>query len=193
MIFKKADELVPIFPPSESEIVDFDSANCAISGPDVNIIDDADLCGKAVVDIIGNDSKVEFFTLSVYPFAVLHLNGLNRFFTIQFHVKDDCDMDRIFLLSNKVSNVTVNGNFCTIPMDIEDGWQRLCINLDQLLQCAFGSRFKASKRVAICGSCRIARLFYQGKDYADCQLPSFLRVAQAIRKSEYEESSTKIK
>ena len=167
----------PLFPPSDNEIEDFDQVDCTPSGPEVNIIDDEELSGKSVIDIVGEDSSITFFSSSTYPLLVIHINSSNRFFSIVIRVRDDIGKDRIFELSNKKSTIMIMDDTCKLPMEIGEGWQRMCISMDDMLSRAFGSKLASCSSISFGGSCRLAAVFFQEYDYSDPQLPSFLRVA----------------
>lgn len=167
--------VVPLFPTSENEIEDFESVDCHPSG-EVNLIDDEE-SGILVIDIIGEDSRINFFGTSSHPLIAIHVNCSNRFFTIVIHVRDDANKDYVFELSNKRSTITIENNICKLPLEVGEGWQRLCINMEDILLRAFGSTFALSTKITFIGSCRLAKLFYQSDDYSDPELPSFLRVA----------------
>lgn len=169
--------VIPLFPPSENDIEDFDQVDCTPSGPEVTIIDDEELSGKLVIDIVGEDSSITFFSSSTYPLIVMHINSGNRFFSIIIRVRDDIGKDRIFELSNKKSTIMIADDTCKVPMEIGEGWQRICISMDDMLSRAFGSKLTSCSSITFGGSCRLAKLYFQVEDYADPQLPSFLRVA----------------
>ena len=169
--------VTPLFPPSENEIEDFDVIDCTPSGPEVNIIDDEELSGKSVIDIVGDDSSITFFSNSSYRLIVMHINCCNRFFSISIHARDDNGKDRIFELSNRKSTIMILDDTCKVPMEIGEGWQRICLNMDDMLSRAFGSRLVTCSSITFGGSCRVAKVFFQDEDYSDPRLPSFLRVA----------------
>lgn len=169
--------LISLFPPSNNEFDNLNFINCNPAGPDVNIVCDDELSGKSVIDIVGEDSKITFKCHSKYDNLVLHINSGNRFFSIDIHLRDESGKERTFQLSNKKSSIMIINDTCTIPMDIGTGWQRICISLDNMLSRAFGFMFVSCSCVTICGSCRLAKIFFQAEDYADPQLPLFLRVA----------------
>lgn len=49
-------------------------------------------------------------------------------------------------------------------------------DLADLTERAFGTQYQRCKRVTIGSNCRLARLFFQDREYEDVELPSFLRV-----------------
>lgn len=169
--------VIPLFPPSENEIEDFDVIDCTPSGPEVSIIDDDELSGKSVIDIVGEDSKITFFSNASYHLLVMHVNSCNRFFSIIINVRDDSGKDRTFQLSNRKSTIMILDDTCKVPMEIGEGWQRICLSLDNMLSRAFGSKLVLCSSITFGGSCRLAKVFFQAEDYSDPQLPCFLRVA----------------
>ena len=84
-------------------------------------------------------------------------------------------------MTTKTSSVIVeNNNYCKLPLVIGKGWQRLCFNLNHILNKAFGVKYRRCQEVTVFGSCRVACIYFEAKDYADPQLPNFLRVARPI-------------
>ncbi|KAJ1407587.1 hypothetical protein B484DRAFT_309359, partial [Ochromonadaceae sp. CCMP2298] len=63
-----------------------------------------------------------------------------------------------------------------VPLEIQEGWQYLCIDLEDLLANAFGASYAMCREVTVCGSCRLSKLYFQSQMYADVELPKFLRV-----------------
>lgn len=169
--------VMPLFPISENEIEDFCLIDCTPSGPEVSVIDDEELSGRSIIEIIGEDSKITFHSSSSYKFLVMHVNSKNRFFSVAIAVRDDAGKDRIFHLSNRKSTIMILDSICRVPMEIGEGWQRICINLDDMLTRSFGSKLVLCSGVTFGGSCRLAKVFFQTQDYSDPQLPPFLRVA----------------
>jgi hypothetical protein len=102
---------------------------------------------------------------------------MKRFMTITVHAVDDSGKTRMFEMSNKVSVVTIENNHCSMPLSVDqDGWQYTCIELHELLANAFGTSLKSVTEITVAGSCRLSKLYFQSKRYADIELPEFLRV-----------------
>ncbi len=171
-------EITAILPPSDSKI-DFDLIDCTAQGPEVNIVDDFELLVQSpvsVIELTGSDSKVTFFTDCVRPYLVVHFKSIDRFLRFSILCSDETGKDKLFDMSNKTSFVTIDQSVCKMPMDISSGWQYACIELDELLANAFGTMYVSCKEVTVCGSCRLSKLYFQSKKYADVELPSYLRV-----------------
>lgn len=169
-------EIVALVPRNELD-VDFDQLDAIPSGPEVNIIDDYELqkAGLPVVDIAA-DSKLTFYTNCTLPQLVIQFWNSNRFMSLSIILVDDKRQKRTFHISNKRSIITVDKNVCSIPIEITEGWQRVNLDFESLLQNAFGTSFMSCYEIQVCGALKLARLFFQGKDYADNELPSYLRV-----------------
>ena len=172
--------LISLFPPTNNEFDNFNFIDCNPAGPEVNIVCDYELLGKSVIDIVGEESKITFNCNSTYENLVMQINSGNHFFSIDLRLRDESGKERTFQLSNKKSSIMIINDTCTIPMEVGDGWQRICISLDSMLSRAFGFKFVSCSSVTICGSCRLAKIYFQDEDYADPQLPLFLRVADQL-------------
>jgi hypothetical protein len=170
--------IIPVIPMSEEEI-DFDIMDCQPQGLDVSIVNDAELSQKSVVEV-GENSHLTFFTLADenYPFLVLHVKNINMFFVITVVFEDSSGRERIIEMTNKRSTIQVDGDFCKLPIDIEIGWQHICLDMELILNKAFGTSYRQCLEVSMSGSCRFSKIFFQAKRYADAQLPKFLRVAE---------------
>lgn len=175
-------QYTPVFPVTDDEEIDFDILDCVASGSDVNIVDDEELDSKAVIELTGNDARITFFVNSSMPLLVFHINACNRFVTLSLFVQDDCGIDRTIEFSSKRSIVQVEQNTAKIPLEIGDGWQRLCINIDDILSHSFGARLGSFIEMTLSGGCRFSKIFFQEEDFADIQLPTFLRVANTRTK-----------
>jgi hypothetical protein len=170
-------EITAILPPSNSKL-DFDLLDCSAFGPEVNIVDDFELQIQSisVIELIGSDSKILFYTDCVRPYLVVQFKSIERFLKISVLCSDDTGNDKLFEMSNKSSFITIDKNACKMPLEIGSGWQYVCIELEELLANGFGTSFLSCKEVTISGSCRLGRLYFQSKKYSDVELPSFLRV-----------------
>ena len=58
----------------------------------------------------------------------------------------------------------------------DDGWQRMNLDLHDLMSNAFGIAYKSTQQITVFGTCRVSKIYFQSEDYADCELPPFLRL-----------------
>lgn len=175
-------EISTIWPQGEGEI-DFEAIDCLPLGDETNITEDDELNyaqEKAVIEMIGPDSKITFYTNCERHLLVLHLKSCGRFLDFSFILRDDTGKEKFFEVSNKRTLVLVDQekSLAQLPLIIKDrGWQRICLDMDLLLSRSFGTNFESCVEVTVSGTCRLYKLYFQSYDYADAQLPEFLRVA----------------
>ena len=170
-------EIMPVLPPSDEEL-DFEHLDCSPNG-EISVVDDNELSleGNApVIEVLGFDSNIVFFVNCRQPYLVIHFKSIDRFFSLSVTLRDSIGKDRKFEISNKRSVIAVDKDMCKLPLEVGPGWQRVCVDLNNLVLKAFGSSFVICSSVVINGSCRISKLFFQKEDYSDIELPSFLRV-----------------
>lgn len=141
-------EITPILPSSDAKI-DFETLDCFIEGPEISIVDDSELMvnlSVSVIELLGNNSKITFYPDCSRPYLVLHIKNLQRFFSITILCSDDTGKDKILEISNKNTIITVNNNQCKLPMEVKDGWQHICIELDELLANAYSATYALCKK-----------------------------------------------
>ena len=174
-------QVIPVFPLSSDDDIDFDLLDCVPSGSGVNIIDDEELNEKSVIELSGKDSRITFYMSSPYPWFVFHVNSCGRYATINLIVKDDLCAERLIEISSKKSSILVEKKSCKLPMEIGEGWQRICFDIGDIVNRAFGARFESCLEVTISGGCKFSKIFFQNEQYSDPELPPFLRVAKIAR------------
>jgi hypothetical protein len=171
-------ELTAILPPNDA-MIDFDLLDCAVRGPEISIIEDKELSmtnPPSVVELLGADSRITFFTDCARQYLVINFKSVDRFLTIILNCVDDTGEMKTIVITNKASFITADRQSCKLPLQIEEGWQHLCIDLEDLLANAFSASFSSCREVTVCGSCRLSKVYFQSQRYADVELPKFLRV-----------------
>jgi hypothetical protein len=76
------------------------------------------------------------------------------------------------------SIVKIEGHLAEIPMVLGAGWQYISADLADLTAKAFGVAYFSTIQVRVNSSCRLFRLYFAGREYADIELPPFLRLLQ---------------
>jgi hypothetical protein len=153
--------LLPVFPLSGEVELDFDTLDCVPLG-EVNIIDD--------------DSRITFYVQSNYRYLVCYLHACGRFVSMTLTLLDSKGREINLELSNRRSNVLIDKNNVKLPLNVGLGWQRMCIDLEDIMARCFGTSFASCSEICIAGGPRLAKLFFQGDSYCDPQLPPYLRV-----------------
>lgn len=169
-------QLLPIFPLNGEVELDFDTLDCVPLG-EVNIIDDEEYGNNAtVIELSGSDSRITFYCQSNMKYLVCYLHACSRYVSITVTLIDSKGSEITAELSNRRSTVIVDKNNVKIPLNVGAGWQRMCIDLNDIVMRCFGTNFVSCSDVCIGGGPRLAKLFFQGHPYCDPQLPPFLRV-----------------
>jgi len=80
--------------------------------------------------------------------------------------------------SNRQSSVRISRNSAKLPIIFKKGWNRICLDLSDIVSHAFGINYASILELRIFASCRIWKVFLQDQDYSDDQLPERLQVLQ---------------
>lgn len=170
-----------ILPPAGEEIEDIAfvrAAQDACAGlpghAEVRVVGDTEL-GSEIVEMVGQEAGLDIQVQSILPLLVLHAKAAPRFFWISIGVVDDRNCFRTITLSNKTTIANLEGNRALLPAEIGEGWQRLCLDLSRLVQNAFGAGLLATVHIRVRGSISLSKIYFQGQDYSDAELPDYLR------------------
>ena len=170
-------KIYPVLPPSEEEL-DFDVLNCQPEG-DVNVVNDPDL-KKDVLEMNGQYSRINFPVNSDLKMLVFHLK-CTKYFSIQIIVGDKSGDYKSISATNTRSAIRVTKQECLLPIVLKMGtWQIIKLDLADILKRAFGTEFLCCHDVQIGGGITLGKLYFEDDNYADAQLPSFLRVVQSL-------------
>lgn len=178
LLCKATMELTPVLPPNDSPI-DFDMLDCMVKGTEISITEDKELSltmPPSVIELIGHESSITFFVDCSRQYLVVNFKSVDRFLTFVLTCVDDTGEMKNIVITNKASFITADRRSAKLPLQIEDGWQFLCIDLEDLLANAFSATFAACKEITVHGSCRISKLYFQSVLYSDVELPKYLRL-----------------
>jgi hypothetical protein len=179
-VYSSNVDVLAILPPTGDDF-DFEAIDCLPTGPEVTIVDDFEItleAGFPVLEILGDDSKIVFFTNTKLPYVAFHMKTIEKFLSLSLTFVDDIGETRTATFSNKRSVVTADPHSVEIPLKVGEGWQYLTLDLQNTCINAFGTNYASCTEVAVHGSCRLGKLFFQQSKYADVQLPTFLRVCE---------------
>ena len=146
---------------------------------EVTIVDDKELQNQIVAELTGPGAALTFQTRAgVQPLLVMYAKCLDKFFSLDVNVVDGEDNYYTFIFSNRRSIVKIEGHLCEVPMVLGSGWQYICVDLQDLTTKAFGVSYFSTIQVRVNSSCRLFRLYFAGREYADIELPPYLRLLQ---------------
>lgn len=171
--------ILPLYPISEAAETDDYLFSSSISCTnEIAIVNDESFNARNVIDLAASNSKLTFYTMSKYPLLVFQLNSLNHFIEITLVVTDNTKVGKSITLSNRKTQVIIDETYCNIPLEINDGWQYLCIDINKILHHSYRSIFLSCNEISVTGNCKIARAYFQEKEYSDIQLPKYLQVLE---------------
>ncbi|XP_046433319.1 uncharacterized protein LOC124186028 [Neodiprion fabricii] len=111
------------------------------------------------------------------PFLVIVMKNMNVECRFQVQIIDTNEIRHHFHFSNE--GFENNGSvrvpvISRVDVKLQPGWNRLEIDLEDLTRRAFNSRYKATQRLAIFANCRLRRIYFIDKHYADMEISSEL-------------------
>ncbi|CAK9813903.1 Cilia- and flagella-associated protein 20 [Anthophora quadrimaculata] len=102
------------------------------------------------------------------PILVIVIKNLNLQCRIQVQVVDTKNCLHHFQFTNAENErQSSKGVICRVKVKLETGWNKLELNLSNLLQTAFKSDYAVTQRLQICGNCRLRRIYFIDKHYDD--------------------------
>jgi len=136
---------------------------------------------SSVVEIMGTNVSTNYIvcpkdpndTLGIkLPFLVIILKNVKKYFTFEVQVLDDKNVRRRFRASNFQSTTRVKPFICTMPMNLDEGWNQIQFNLSDFTRRAYGTNYVETLRVQIHANCRIRRIYFCDRLYSEEELPS---------------------
>ena len=146
---------------------------------DVNVVDDVET-KMTSIEVNGDDSYIEFPVQSSDQFVALQLKNLDRFTKLVLRVHDNSGKNRTFIMSNRRTTVHLQNNTCQLPLEVGLGWQYLNIDLPSITAKCFGTEFVHITNIMVYGSTRIGKIYFQDREYADLELPLFMRLLPTV-------------
>eukprot|EP00752_Nemacystus_decipiens_P003179 g2942.t1 len=101
---------------------------------------------------------------------------LDKFFSFEVEIVDDTKRYRYLDISNTRSVANIGSDRALLPMKLDEGWQRINIDLERTVRLVFGSSYLTTSQIVIRASARIAKVFFQSQQFSDYELPCHLRV-----------------
>lgn len=71
-----------------------------------------------------------------------------------------------------------------MPLRLEDSWNQVQIHLPDFVRKTYGTNYVETLRVQIHGNCRIRRIYFSDRIYAEDELPLEFKLFKPIHKSE---------
>ena len=77
-----------------------------------------------------------------------------------------------------------------MPLRLEDGWNQVQISLPDFVRKTYGTNYVETLRVQIHGNCRIRRIYFSDRIYAEDELPLEFKLFKPIHKYEKNEPAS---
>ncbi|KAL0267660.1 UNVERIFIED_CONTAM: hypothetical protein PYX00_009862 [Menopon gallinae] len=110
------------------------------------------------------------------PFLVMIVKNLKKYFSFEITIMDDRHMRRRFRVSNYQTTTKVRPFGTTMPIGLNPGWNQIQFNLADFTKRAYGSSYVETQRIQIHANCRIRRIYFCDKLYAEDDIPSDYRL-----------------
>ncbi|KAH7644457.1 cilia- and flagella-associated protein 20 [Dermatophagoides farinae] len=124
------------------------------------------------------------------PFLILIVKNLKRFFSFEVEILDDKNVRRRFRASNFQSVTRVKHFICSMPLRLDDGWNQIAFNLNDFCRRAYGSNYMETVRVTINANCRLRRVYFADRMYAEDELPAEFKLYLPVTSSTLATSTT---
>eukprot|EP00940_MAST-03C_sp_MAST-3C-sp2_P002504 g2504.t1 len=116
------------------------------------------------------------------PFLVMIIKNMRKYFTFEVTVLDDKNVRRRFRASNYQSTTRVKPFICTMPMRLDEGWNQIQFNLSDFTRRAYGTNYVETLSVQIHANCRIRRIYFSDRLYAEEDLPPEFKLFLPVQK-----------
>eukprot|EP00850_Spirogloea_muscicola_P002481 SM000009S23610 [mRNA] locus=s9:1065328:1067183:- [translate_table: standard] len=148
---------------------------------------------SSVLEVEGANVAANFVTCPADPAATLGIKLpllvllvkplAGRLFSFEVHVLDDKNVRRRFRASNFQSLTRVKPYICTMPLLLDDGWNQIQFNLADFTKRAYGTNYVETLRVQVHANCRIRRIYFSDRLYAEDELPPEFKLYLPIQKA----------
>ncbi|KER23364.1 hypothetical protein X801_06926 [Opisthorchis viverrini] len=145
-----------------------------------------------VYEIVGTNVSTAFLkcpansaqTLSIrLPILVIVLKNLKKYFTFEVQILDDQNVRRRFRASTFQTMTLVKPFACTMPMNLDEGWNQVQFDLCEFTRRAYGTGFVEVLQVEIHANCRLRRVYFCDRMYSEEELPREYKLYLPIRAS----------
>ena len=102
-----------------------------------------------------------------YRYLCLCVKNVGKPFSVEFSVLDSNNNKLRFRLSTLVNLSKLKPLLCILSLKLDDGWNRICIDLPSVCKRAFKTTYRGLLRLQVNANCRIRRIFVAQQNYSD--------------------------
>lgn len=164
--------------------------DCKVRNGHVKRITDEDI-QSSVLEIMGSNVSTCYITCPAnpkqtlgikLPFLVMIIKNMKKYYSFEVTIRDDKNIRRRFRASNYQSTTKVKPFICTMPMRLDEDWNQIQFNLSDFTRRAYGTNYIETLRVQVHANCRIRRLYFSDRLYAEEELPPEFKLFLPISK-----------
>lgn len=115
------------------------------------------------------------------PQLVLIVRNLEKYFSFEVEICDSSDAKRRFRFANYQNKLKVEHFQCSMALHMKPNWNLISINLAQLVERVYATKFVECKRVRVNGNCRLRRIYFCDRNYANNELPLEYQVQEPAK------------
>ncbi|KAI9278566.1 hypothetical protein BDA99DRAFT_492519 [Phascolomyces articulosus] len=156
----------------------------------VHMVDD-DLISSKVIELLSPNLSETYITCPALldrtlgiklPFIILIAKNLGKYFSFEIQVLDDKGETRRFRASNYQVATRVKPYITTMPMRLDPGWNQIVFNLADYVKRAYGTNYVETTRVTVHANCRLRRIYFTDRLYAEEELPAEFKLFLPVQK-----------
>ncbi|KAI9499313.1 UPF0468 protein CG5343-like protein [Zychaea mexicana] len=153
---------------------------------------DDDLISSKVIELLSPNLSETYITCPAImdrtlgiklPFIVLIAKNIGKYFSFEVQVLDDKGETRRFRASNYQVATRVKPYITTMPMRLDPGWNQIVFNLADYVKRAYGTNYVETTRVTVHANCRLRRIYFTDRLYAEEELPAEFKLFLPIQRT----------
>ena len=162
----------------------------------VRMVDD-ELISSRVIELLSHNLSETYITCPAIldrtlgiklPFIVIIAKNLGKYFSFEIQVLDDKGETRRFRASNYQVATRVKPYITTMPMRLDPGWNQIVFNLGDYVKRAYGTNYVETARVTVHANCRLRRIYFTDRLYAEEELPAEFKLFLPVSTSSNKQS-----
>ncbi|VVC42782.1 Hypothetical protein CINCED_3A025856 [Cinara cedri] len=163
--------------------------NKSVQNGHIKRITDNDI-QSLVLDIVGSNISKTYITCPAekaktlgikLPYMILIVKNMKKYFSFEVQILDNKNIRRRFRVSNYQSMTRVKPYICTMPMRLDEGWNRIEFDLAEFTRRAYSTGYVETLRVQLHANCRVRRIYFSDKLYSEDELPIEFKLFSSIQ------------
>ena len=111
---------------------------------------------------------------------VLVLKNLGQHLSLEVQTADDRGTRRRFRFSTFQSETVVQAQMALLPLQLDDGWNQLQLDLVDLARRCYSARYAHTISVQLHASCRVRRVYFAEHMVSEAALPAEFRLYRRL-------------